>query len=230
MYRRRHGLLALLISGLEVRRVTRMLRRRRLALASGVVIGTLALAAGSAAEPRFDPPGHGQANHCIIATGVDVNAQFAVSDQLIFRGCETVTAGEHWRPNGFNTTASSYDVRPPGYEPSAATPQQDFLSKLTAVKVIVDAGTAQERISTFAPSATLFLGHTLDALFPGAPPFPIATTLPRMKPLPIGEHTFNLVWVLSAEHCDGLTDVRAQGCIPAGENIFPARTLTVMTP
>jgi hypothetical protein len=163
-------------------------------------------------------------------TGVDVNVLFGVSDQLIFRGCETMTAGEHWRPNAFNTTAPNYDVRPPGYEPSAATPQEDFLSKLTAIRVIVDGGTARERISTFAPSSTLFLGHTLDDLFPGTPPFPIAMTLPRMNPLPIGQHTFNVVWVLSAEHCDGLTTDRALGCIPAGENIFPARTLTVVAP
>jgi hypothetical protein len=206
-----------------------MLRCRRLSLASAVVVGTLSLAAGSAAEPRFDPPGHREANHCIIGTGVDVNVLFGVSDQLIFRGCETVTAGEHWRPNGFQTTASSYDVRPPGYEPSATTPMADFLSKLTAVKVIVDGGTARERTSTFAPSSTLFLGHTLDELFPGAPSFPIAMTLPRMKPLPIGEHTWTLVWVLSAEHCDGLTTSPADGCLPAGENVFPTRTLTVVT-
>jgi hypothetical protein len=49
-------------------------------------------------------------------------------------------------------------------------------------------------------------------------------TLSRPTPLRPGPHVVRVFWVLSDMHCDGLGDVPADNCLPAGEillNLVP---------
>ena len=71
---------------------------------------------------------------------------------------------------------------------------------------------------------------TLDHLEPDAPPLGLAVTMPRMKPLSVGEHTYEVTWVLSAQHCDGLGAVVEEDCLPAGGYSIDGDPLTVTTP
>jgi hypothetical protein len=58
----------------------------------------------------------------------------------------------------------------------------------------------------------------------------MATILPRMGPVSVGQHTFEPILVLSAQHCDGFgTDPDLQ-CLPAGELSFGVRPLTISPP
>ena len=125
-----------------------------------------------------------------------------------------------------------YDA-PPGYVPAAETPLADLVSKLTAVKVVVDGGTKHERTTVFTPAEVLRTDLTLDQFFqPGddVPPLPMAITLPRMQPLKVGEHTVEVVWMLSAMHCDGLGASVADDCLPAGNASFGRQSFTVARP
>ena len=51
-----------------------------------------------------------------------------------------------------------------------------------------------------------------------------------MKLLSVGEHTYEVTWVLSAQHCDGAFTVVEESCLPAGELPIDGGPLTVTTP
>ncbi len=93
--------------------------------------------------------------------------------------------------------------------------------KLEAVKYVVDPGTRQERTHTFSGAQVLrtdlTLGDIQDGPYPFPPESPLALTLAKARPLPPGDHFVQTYLVLSAEHCDGLGDVREENCLPAGE-------------
>jgi hypothetical protein len=205
----------------------------RALLAAAIVATSLAIGAGGASAGRVDPPGHRDANHCIFFTGVDLNELFEVPEQFQHFACPAdLSAGEHWRPFVIWITENGVDsVYPPGYVPSRPEPVDDFVSKLT-VKVVTDAGTRQEKTYVFSPAAAVRTDVRFDQLEgdPEAPPLPMAVTMPRMKPLSVGEHTFEVTWVLSAQHCDGAFAVVEQSCLPAGELPIDGGRLTVTKP
>ena len=55
-------------------------------------------------------------------------------------------------------------------------------------------------------------------------------TMPRMKPLSVGAHSYEVTWVLSAQHCDGYSTVVEESCLPAGELPIDGGPLTVTPP
>jgi hypothetical protein len=177
-----------------------------------------------------DFSGQREANHCVTNAGVDLNALFGVPDQIVTRFCSEVSAGEHWRPFGFWIVNSFNETFPAGYVPSGPTPIEDFVTKLVEVKVVVDGGTRQEKTLVFEPGDVLRTDVTSDQLEPGFPQLPMAVTLPRMKPLSIGQHTRELVWVLSAQHCDGFGTSVDDNCLPAGDVSFGVGPFTVTAP
>jgi uncharacterized delta-60 repeat protein len=177
---------------------------------------------------RLDPPGHREVHPCVNGSFVDLNAVFGVPEQFVCG--QTINAGELWRPLAFWFVGPAYYTAPPGYVPAAETPIEDLVSKLDAVKVVVDPGTKQERTTTFSPAQALRTDVTLDQFDPEAPPFPMAVTLPRMQPLKVGAHTVEVVWVLHAMHCDGLGTSVADNCLPAGNVSFGRRSVTVAAP
>jgi hypothetical protein len=71
---------------------------------------------------------------------------------------------------------------------------------------------------------------TLDQLEPDAPPLGLAATMPRMKPLSVGAHSYEVTWVLSAQHCDGLGAMVEENCLPAGALPIDGGPVTVSTP
>ena len=203
------------------------------ATALGLLAASLAVGAGGASASRVYPPGDKDANHCIFSTGVDLNELFGVPEQFHHFYCpEALSAGEHWRPFVTWITENGVDsVYPPGYVPSRPQPVDDFVAKLT-VKVVTDGGTRQEKNYVFSPAAAVRTDVSLDQLDPDpeAPPLPMAVTMPRMKPLSVGEHTYEVTWVLSAQHCDGAFTVVEESCLPAGELPIDGGPLTVTTP
>ena len=117
--------------------------------------------------------------------------------------------------------------------PAEPAPIDDFVSKVVAIKVVVDGGTAREKTQSFTASKAIRTDVNAEELEPGAwpEPSPMASMLPRMRPVSVGEHTFEIFVVLSAEHCDGLGSDPELQCLPAGEIPFTGpRPLTVTTP
>jgi len=193
----------------------------------------LAFGAGAASAGRTDPPGHRDANHCVTGLGVDLNELFGVSDQFLARGCNVVSAGEHWiRSAEWITNGSDDPVYPAGYVPARPAPIEDFLSKLIAVKIVVDGGTRQQQTYVFSPGQVERTDVTADQLQPGLwdPGTPMAIALPRMAPVSVGPHTSEPILVLSAKHCDGFFTDEARSCLPAGETSYVARPFQVVEP
>jgi hypothetical protein len=191
---------------------------------------SLVFAVGNASAGRDDPPGDRDANHCVNSFGVDLNELYGVSEQFRNRECQVVSAGEHWilGPIVWIVDDGVDSLYPDGYVPVSPNPIDDFAAKLVAVKVVVD-----RRTHVFSPSEALRTDINIAQLEPGAweEPLPMASMLPRLRPLSVGQHTFQPFVVLSDEHCDGLGTVEEQNCLPAGETPFaPPRPITVTTP
>lgn len=205
----------------------------RLSLAASVVAASLAVGVGSASAGRVDPPGHKDANHCVNAFGVDLNELYGVSAQFRFRDRQLLSAGEHWiRPLWWITNFGADSVYPPGYIPSRRVPLDDFLAKLVAMKIVVDGGTARERTYVFDPARIVRMDIDAEEVEPGAwgAPYPMATLLPRLRPLSVGDHFVETILVLSDEHCDGFSTNPDFSCLPAGEVLFFAHPVTVTRP
>jgi len=201
-------------------------------LIATVVTASVELGVGEASAGRPDPPGHTDANHCVNRFGVDYNDLYEVSDQFRTFECRVVSAGERWVPLLTWITNDTDIVYPPGYVPTLPAPSDDFLAKLIAVKVVIDRGTGQERTHFFDPSDIVRTDINAEDVNPGqwGSPFPMASLLPSMPPEIVGDHTFEPILVLSAEHCDGFgTDPELQ-CLPAGEVSFGVRPLSITPP
>ena len=204
--------------------------RRTLVALAAVVALSLAVGARGASAGRVDPPGHQDANHCVFFSGVDLNEVFGVPEQFRNFLCRDLSAGEHWRPFVPWITDDGVDsVYPAGYVPLRPLPVEDFVTKLT-VRVVTDGGTHRQKTYVFSPAEVVRTDITLDQLEPDAPQLALAVTMPRMKPLSVGAHTYEVTWVLSAEHCDGLGDVVEENCLPGGEIPIDGGPLTVTTP
>jgi hypothetical protein len=181
----------------------------------GAVVAVTALAAacvlvtsagGAAAADRKE------GNHCISPEGVDLNEFFGVSAQIVSSFCNEIGSGQQWTMSLSWSTNHTFAAVPEGFVPAGATPLEDFLAKFSGVKYVIDPGTEQSKTTVFQNTGNLFIG-TFNG-FPRVSP----VTLGTLKPLPVGEHTVEVYWELSAMHCDGLGTVIEENCIPAGES------------
>jgi hypothetical protein len=96
--------------------------------------------------------------------------------------------------------ATTSAVYPQGYVPLHANPVDDILAKVT-IKVVIDGGTSRQETYTFSPTdedvfRTDLTIHDINAANPDLPGFIV---IPRMAPLSLGHHTYQL-WVLTAQH------------------------------
>lgn len=173
---------------------------------------------------RRDAPG----NHCRNGFGVDLNVLFGVPEQFVDGPCRTVTAGEAWRPLNIWTMNVGFDAAPPDFLPAGETPAQDLAAKLESVKVIIDAGTRKERSVVVPAYQALRIDRTIDEYNPGESPWPMGASLPRIEGLRAGDHTVRVIWTLSAQHCDGFTDIPEYSCLPAGDTRWASRQFTVV--
>jgi hypothetical protein len=140
----------------------------------------------------------GHPNHCINPAGVDLNELYATDDAFVTPFCTDAHTGDRWRPIERWVVAATFETIPPDFEPSAATPRDDYLAKLRSARYVVDAGTRRERSYTFAARHLLVATGDL----PDGTQF-VALT-PRLSPLPPGPHTVDIYVTLAAETWDGL--------------------------
>jgi hypothetical protein len=175
-------------------------------------------------------------NHCLTPFGgykggefFDLNELFGRTEAFVHpRFCPEVDAGERWIVGrgcvAFWITHTEHGNYPPGYVPSGATPMADFLSKLT-VKVVVDPGTKHERthLYRYADDPGIAMTIPLGENPVGAPEdLPIASLIPRNRPLPIGTHVVDVYVIMSADHWDGLGTDPEFNLLPAGERLVTA--------
>jgi hypothetical protein len=204
---------------------------RSAALARCIALAASLTASLVVADPSAGSGKPTRDNNCVHPSGVSFNELFDVPEQFVNPVCTGLTAGEHWRPTTSYFGAEIADaVYPPGYVPLHANPVDDVLAK-TTIKVVIDGGTSQEQAYTFVPSDEAFRTdvriHDLNPAFPDLPGFFI---IPRMAPLGPGHHTHELIWILSAQHCDGVTTDEAVSCLPAGEESVFVRPADVAIP
>lgn len=201
-----------------------MLTARRLTVMSAVLAISMLSSFGVKSAGREDPPGQQDANLCVNASGVDLNELYGVSEQFRTFECRFVSAGEHWiRPIWWITNTEADSVYPGGYVPALPEPIDDFLSKLTSVRFVIDGGTLREQSFIFDASGIVRTDIHAEQLDPGAwggVPYPMASILARLRPLSVGEHFLEAFVVLSAEHCDGFYTDPDFSCLPAGEIPF----------
>ena len=205
----------------------------RLTVVLVAIATAMLLPIGAKSAGRLDPPGHRDGNHCVNASGVDLNDLYAVPEQFRTFECRVISSGEHWiRPIWWITNFDSGSVYPPGYVPAQAAPFDDFVSKLIAVVFVIDGGTEQARTYTFDASAILRTDIHAEQLDPGAwgAPYPMASLLPRLRPLSVGEHFVEAFIVLSTEHCDGFSTNPDFSCLPAGETQFVGHPVVFTNP
>jgi hypothetical protein len=184
-------------------------------------------ATASAQRPTRD-------NNCVHPSGISLNDLFGVPEQFVHHLIcrDQLTAGEHWRPlQSYFGAEASNAVYPEGYVPLYASPVDDILAKV-ALQVVIDGGTSQQKTYTFFPTdadtfRTDLRIHDLNPAFPDIPSFFI---IPRMAPLSPGQHTYQLIWVQSAEHCDGVSVDYSTSCLPAGAFPLRLRSVNVAVP
>jgi hypothetical protein len=158
-------------------------------------------------------------NHCISpSTGIDLNRYFGIAEQIVTSFCPTVGAGGRWSTGGPWFMAPTFGPVPGGFVPAGATPAEDFRAKFTALKLVIDPGTHQEKIIVFPTNDRLFV-DTDEPRFNGLV-FVTPTTLGTVQPLSVGEHIVDVFWVFRAMHCDGLAANVEQNCFPVGETKY----------
>lgn len=180
-----------------------------------------------------DPGGGHEDDLCLSPPGIDLCKVLGVDSSFVFRGV-TVKSGEAWIPfSGWSTNAPGgvpgYPLTyRPGYaSPFPSDPMRDFRSKLTYVKVRVDAGTAHERTHRFDhPDRIVEVRPQGQLAGPGPVPAldaaPAAAIIPELHPLSVGVHKVKVSIGLAAEHCDGFPSFSGEPltdhCLPAGES------------
>ena len=208
----------------------RSLRSRpRRVLSTLLLIAALsAVVVSPVSAGRVDPPGR-QANDCVHPSGVSFNQLFGVPEQWWNAVCPAnLSVGEHWRPLVAWTFSEEADaIYPADYTPLHANPLDDWLAKVTAIKMVIDGGTKQEKTYTFPTAGAVRTDHRLSEVNPSFPNWPTAWLMPRMAPLSKGQHTQQMFVVLSARQCDGLS---LDGCASAGDEPVNFRATDVGTP
>ena len=192
-------------------------------LASMSVSASAAWAAGGGlpgtADKDFNPGPRSTENHCVSPEGVDANQLLGISQPLFLPGVcgDVIDAGEFYVPfgTGWLTMNSFWETVPADYTPSAPTPLEDFSSKVRAMIYVVDPGTEQERSYRY-PAQSIMDVRTLHDFFPQTgPDWPVALFVPKLPPLPPGDHHLSTSIEMSARSCNGLGSA-ATDCLPAG--------------
>jgi hypothetical protein len=138
--------------------------------------------------------------------------------------CGPVRTGEFYVPANSATswaTNTSWEIVPDDYTPAAATPVEDFLSKVMSITYVIDPGTRFARSYRFRAQDVVTVVRQRD-LFPisGTDQLLFVSFLAKLPPLPPGDHTYDAFVEMSARSCDGL-GIREGGpglinCVPAG--------------
>lgn len=182
---------------------------------------------------------------CTAPWGVDLCAATGVFTAFLFptdAGGAPLPVGTRWTPFAvWGTNAPGGLPGLPltyrdGYVPAnPADPMEDFAGKLQSIRLVVDPGTPRERAYLLDDplevgrmvTAGDYWGPAGYAGLPELNPTPWLVFVPRLRPLPPGVHELQLVFTLSAEHCDGYPSlfgepltVEGGHCLPAGDYAY----------
>jgi hypothetical protein len=166
-------------------------------------------------------------NHCLTPSGLDLNAFLGISEAVVASFCPEVGSGERWTTSGPWFVNGHFATAPAGFVPAFAnaTPVEDFQAKFTALKLVVDPGSRQEKTVVFPSTGNVFAGPG-NAILPGIPEEVLVllpASLGTVQPLSMGKHVVHGSWIFSAMHCDGFgadTTPGSGNCFPAGETLL----------
>jgi hypothetical protein len=211
------------------------------------LVAVAALVGASLAVPNTS-----SATRCTSDNGSDVKAYFGIqrSDAIwlnlqgLHPPCVTVVQGHtFYRTHGWITQLPPETVYPEGYRPDHPAPMKDFLSKITQARYVVSRDgrveiartvgrrelLARAKLGAFgdlfvAPDSTLTPGVTI---YGAAPEW---TTLEPFssRGLSVGQHTIEIYWTLTKQHCDGFAADPANDCLPAGESLTTSTLFDVV--
>ena len=182
---------------------------------TAVILSPSAAAKWAAAEP------------CVSSSGLTLKQQYGYSVAVVTSNCTEVPVGEKWAPSVPWIMNSRFEQRPSGFTTDFATPLADFRGKLRSIEYVVDAGSAYQSNRSFPGDNKIWAGE-----LPTAPGLPALNTvgLGSLDPLPVGTHTVDVSWNLSAPHCDGFTADQGTSCLPQGETLVKRITFKVVDP
>ena len=182
---------------------------------AALVMSPQAAAKWAAAEP------------CVSSNGLTLTQQYGYSASVVSSDCTQIPVGDNWAVSIPWIVASSFEQKPSGFTTDHATPVDDFRKKLQSIEYTVDPGTAQQANRSFPGDNKIWTGQ-----LPSAPGQQAVNTvgLGSIAPLPVGTHTVEVSWMLSAPHCDGFTADQGASCLPQGETVVKRITFTVVDP
>jgi hypothetical protein len=153
--------------------------------------------------------------------------QYGYSVAVITSNCTEVPAGQRWAASVPWVMDSRFEQKPSGFATDFGTPLDDFRAKLASIEYLVDAGSAYQSNRSFPGDNNLWVGQ-----LPTAPGLPAVNTvtLGALDPLPVGTHTVDVSWKLSAPHCDGFTSDQGSSCLPQGDTLVKRITFKVVDP
>lgn len=184
----------------------------------------------STAATVLSPPAAAKwaaAEPCVSSSGQPLKQQYGYSVAVVTSDCTQVPAGEKWAASVPWTMDSRYEQKPPGFTTDFSTPVDDFRGKLKSIEYVVDAGSAYQSNRSFPGDNKIWTGQ-----LPTASGLPTINTvgLGSIDPLPVGTHTVDVSWNLSAPHCDGFTADQGTSCLPQGETLVKRITFKVVDP
>ena len=167
----------------------------------------------AAIVPAGASAGNSDGKHCIAPWGADLNEEWGISEAIVWVFCTEVGTGEDWRVAAGWGVAPSFKKVPKGFEPTGATPLEDFMAKFVGTKIVTDPGTAQERTTIFTDPSGLMV-----TLFDDGGAGINSVTMGTLDPLSTGRHVVESYWTMNAMHCDGGGRSIADNCLVAGDN------------
>jgi hypothetical protein len=162
-----------------------------------------------------------------VSNGLTLKQQYGYSVAVVTSDCTQIPVGEKWAASVPWLMASQFEQKPSGFVTDYATPVDDFRGKLRSIEYLVDAGSAYQANRSFPGDNKIWTGH-----LPSAPGVQAINTvgLGSIDPLPVGRHTVDVSWNLSAPHCDGFSADQGTSCLPQGETLVKRITFTVVDP
>jgi hypothetical protein len=226
--------------------------KRKLAAATAVLVVPLLFMGGAASASTTCISDNGSNVNAYF--GIEGSAAIWLNLQGLQPACRTVVKGDTFHrvtgwitqlpPGTKEANKTINPVYPKKYKPDLRAPMDDFLSKLVQERFVVrNGGTtitrtvgrsdmlAHGKLGAFgdlfvAPDTTLVLGVTI---FADAPEWTTVEPL-ESQTLSVGEHTIDVYWTLTKQHCDGFSTNVGADCLPGGESLITSTTFTVVAP
>jgi hypothetical protein len=198
-----------------------------------------AAAAGEVATALASPGPIGRIPaHCVAKWGIDWSRVLGVVDaEIVSPFCTEIHTGVSFIPEVLWITNAAAGipggpvVYPDGYEPFLKAPMDDFRFKLESVRYVLQP--SGKEVTFHASDIEKLL--TVADLFRGSDDFtvpqlvwPTTALLGKLPPLPPGDYSTDIHFVMSDTHCDGQTTDFAASCLPPGDTLAITRDFIVV--